>query len=216
MLLMVLFTVNETQYILAVTEFSEQLGLLNFACFYSAALVTYWIIMIESYLQKCPQKRFWEIFKRLDDFGQCKQSMKQLYVYKYVIHLTLFVVMLLVSAQDANTSAGAIMTYYVLLFMCNNRIFYFLFCLTLIKYELEQIKHYSLFYRSFDRETIVCNIRNKARKHYQRVFEMTECMNGFFGWSQCATVLLSFYTLLTYFNFVYQQMDRKYEGHGLN
>lgn len=213
-LLMYLFTVNETRYILALTEFTEKLGLLNFSFFYSAALVSYWIIMIESYTQQSAQKMFWEIFGQLDDTSCERNSLKQLYLFKYAIHLILFIFMLLVSSQDMNTSATAIMTYYVLLFMCNNWLFYFLFYLTLIRNELEQIRSYSLYYRSFDCKNVLCDIRIKSRNHYQRVFEMTECMNRFCGWSQYATILLSFYTLLTYINFVYQQIDRKFEGHG--
>lgn len=61
LLLMYLFTLNESKYILAVSEFAEKLGVLNFACFYSAARVTYWIIILESYVQKSVQKTFWKI-----------------------------------------------------------------------------------------------------------------------------------------------------------
>lgn len=123
--------------------------------------------------------------------------------------------MLTISVQDKNTLAGAIFTYYVLLFMCNNWIFYFLFYLKLIKFELEQIKNYSLLFRSWDCEEIDLDILTNIRNQYQRAYEMTECVNIFFGCSQFAMILLTFYTLLTYMNFVYQQMDRQFEGHGL-
>lgn len=209
------FTVNAAKYIVALTEFAERLVVLNFTFFYTMALLSYWTLMIESYAQKSVQKRFWEIFGQMNGSGHrfnqnC--SLKQLYLCKFLIHLILFIVMLLVSVQDKNTTATAVMTYYVLLFMCNNWLFYFLFYLILIKFELEQIRNYL---PTSNCEDVDLKNLKRAHNHYQHVYEMIDCVNRFFGWSQCVTILLSFYTILTYCNFIYQLIDRKFEGHGL-
>lgn len=212
-LLLYHFTLNGLKYILAISQFMERLGILNFTLFYGAALVSFWIVMIESYGQKSVQEAFWSLHVPLNDAG-LKNSMKRQYLCRFGIHLILFVTMLFVSAQDQNTTADAVMTYYVLLFMCNNRLFYFLLYLKLIKFELQQIYSDLITCRSFEYRDEF-QMRKKICTEYQRVCEMADCVNGFFGWSHFATILLSFYTLLTYLNFIYQVLDRQFDGHGL-
>lgn len=196
------FTLNGLKYILAISQFMERLGILNFTLFYGAALVSFWIVIVESYAQKPAQEAFWAHHGRLNDVGQ-RDSMKRQYLCKFGIHLILFVIMLFVSAQDQNTTDYAVMTYYVLLFMCNNRLFYFLLYLKIIEFELQRIYSDLLDCRRFEYRD-ECEIRKKACNEYQRVCKMADCMNDFFGWSHFATILLSFYTLLTYLNFIYQ------------
>lgn len=55
---------------------------------------------------------------------------------------------------------------------------------------------------------------HRTRCSFQHVHEMINYVNECFGLSHLMTVLLSFYTLLTYLNFIYQQIDRQFEGHG--
>lgn len=79
---------------------------------------------------------------------------------------------------------------------------------------MEQIRNYSFASNCEDLDLDLKNF-NRIRNHYQSVHEMIDYMNRLFGWSQCITILLSFYTILTYCNFIYQNVDRKFEGHGL-
>lgn len=212
--ILLIFTINGTKYILAITEFMETLGVLNFALFYFALLATYWCIIIESYAQKPVQKSFWELHGSLMDFG-LRDAMKRLYLCEFVVHVLLTAIMLFLSVHDQNTTAKAILIYYILLFMCNNRLFYFLLYLKLIKIELQQIALALTFgHNSSGRERFLM-ILNKSRRQYQRVHEMVACINGIFGWSQFTSILICFYTLLAYFNFTYQQFEQKFEDHGL-
>lgn len=208
---MCIFTVNGILYMFA--DFLDTLGILNFAFFYFALLATYWIIIIESHLQKSVQELFWQMHGQLTDFGQ-RNVMKRNYLFKYVLHIFMFITMLFVSSRDRNTTAIAVMTYYVLLFMCNNRLYYFLLYLKLIKFELEKIENTLVKNRQIDCHKKYLRILRNCRNHYHCIHEMISCMNMFFGWSQFATILISFYTLVTYFNFIYQQMEGKLDGHG--
>lgn len=211
-----IFTINGILYICAITNFLDTLGILNFAFFYIFLLINYWTIIIESYFSKRAQERFWQIHDLNDvskDFGQ-RNSMKRKYLYKYFLHIFLVIAIFFVSSRDKNTSESAIMTYYVLLFICNNRLYYFLFYLEVIKFELEQIKIALRKTFQIDCHDKYLRFLKIVRHDYQRIYELCSCMNTFFGWSQFTTILISFYTLLTYFNFIYQQIEGKLNGHG--
>lgn len=214
---MCIFTVNGILYVLAIANFLDTLGILNFAFFYVALLISHWIILIESHLKKFAQDRFWQIHGHLNDvsndFGQ-RNSMKRKYLFKYALHICMFIVMLFLSSRDKHTTASAVMTYYVLLFVCNNRLYYFLLYLELIKFELEQIKNALVKNQRTDCHDEYLRLLKLVQNDYQRVYELTSCMNMFFGWSQFTTIIISFYTLVTYFNFIYQQIEGKLNGHG--
>lgn len=152
-------------------------------------------------MQKSAQELFWQIHGQLNDFGQ-RISIKRNYLYKYVLHIIMFSAMLFLLSRDQNTTAIAVMTYYVLLFMCNNRLYYFLVYLKLIKFELDQIKNTLDRNHHLDCHDKYLKILKNIQNDYQRVHEMNSCMNKFFGWSEFVRILISFYTLLTYFNFI--------------
>lgn len=215
MILLYHFTLNEVTYIWALCDFMELLGVLNFAIFYGSLLITYWISIIESSVQKADQCRFWTIHSQSKD--DCSQwiSVKRIYLCEFGVHLVLFVIMLVISVQDKNTTADAIITYYILLFMCNNRLYYFLLYLKIIKFELEQIVIEVKTYHFIG----CCDQYGKKlrllRERYQRAYDMTYCVNGFFGWSNFVSILICFYTLLAYLNWIYQQLNHQFEGHGL-
>lgn len=213
-ILLLIFTVNGAHYVLAISKKFDILGKWNFVIFYFTILTTYWIVLIESHIQRPAHLSFWKIYGRLEDFGQ-RDSVKILYLLKYGLHVLIFVIMLIISTQDTMTNTGSILTYYILLFMCNNRLFYYLLYLKLIKFELEQIKHnIKCDCINFQEGFVV--ILKKTRNKHQRIYELTNCLNVFFGWSQFGVILISFYTFLTYLNFSYQQINGKFEGHGTN
>lgn len=207
------FTQNEITYILALCDFMELLGVLNFAIFYGTLLINYWISIIESCIQKADQCRFWTIHRQSNECSQWN-SVKRIFLCKFAVHLVLFVIMFLISTQDENTTADAIITYYILIFMCYNRLYYFLLYLKLIKFELQQIIIELTKYRFI----AYCDQYEKQLRHlrqrYERAYEMTHCINGFFGWSNFISILICFYTLLAYLNWIYQQFNHQFEGHG--
>lgn len=209
--LIFIFTMNGTHYILAISENFDILGKWNFVIFYFAILTTYWMVIIESYIQMPAHRSFWNVYGRLENVGQWKR----LYLFKYALHLFTFVIMLGISTQDTMTNTGSILIHYFLLFMCNNRLFYYLLHLKLIKFELEQIKR-TLNCHRFNYESKLLVILKNTRKKLQRIYELTNYLNTFFGCSQFGIILISFYTFLTYLNFIYQQIDGKFEGHGKN
>lgn len=211
MITLYIFTVNGTKYILAIAKFMKFLGVLNFALFYFALLSTYWIINIETHTQKSAQDIFWKLNGFLDDDFDSRNPMKRVYLCEFLLHAVLTIIMLSVSIQDSNTIAEAILIYYMLIFMCNNRLFYFLLYLKIIKIELQYIKN-AFGWPCSDRFLAALN---SSSVQYQRIYEMMECINRMFGWSQLATILICFYTLVTYLNFIYQQLDQQFEEHGL-
>lgn len=214
MALLYLFTMNAITYIWALSDFMERLGVLNFAIFYNAVLITYWIIVIESFMQKSSQMRFWKIHGQLNSLEQ-SNSMKLIFSIQFSIHLILFVIMLFVSAQDKNTTDYSIIIYYFLLFVCNNRLFYFLLYLKLIKLELQRISQTLESSHIYAKRSHYQNVLKYFCSKYQRIHELTTCINVFFGWSNFAAILICFYTLLAYLNWIYQLIDGQFIGHGL-
>lgn len=212
-LLLLQFTFNEVQYILVISKFLERLSVLNFTLYSGTLLITYWTIIVESFVQKNAQQAFWTIYGELDSE---RNAMKRCYLYKFAPHLLVSLITIIILIQDKNTNSDVIFTYYLLIFMCNNRLMYFLLYVKSIESELQCLvnalhNNYRIGMHSNDSQrtwNVICN-------QYQRVFILINYINVFFGWSHLATILSCFYTLLAYVNFFYQRFDRHFVGHGL-
>lgn len=102
--------------------------------------------------------------------------------------------------------------FFLLYMLCRNRVFYFLFYIELIKYELKIIEKESGDKSSSDRnETEIFSRRRFLwlREHYQTIYEIKEYVNSKFSWSNTATVMYSFNLVLTDVNWMYRVIRRR-------
>lgn len=208
------FTFNEVAYIFAISKFMDRLNTLNFALYSCALLIVYWVVIVESFVKRNAQHEFWTTHGKL--IGCTKRNaLKRNYLFKFAVHFVVNCATIFVSIQDKRTNSDVIVTYYMLIFMCNNRLVYFLLYVKLIEFELQCMVNTLHLYRICTHSKPLQQIWNDINKQYQRIFMLTSRINLVFGWSHLATMLICFYTLLAYVNFFYQESDRGIYEHGL-
>lgn len=185
-------------------------------------LLTYWVMIVESYLQRENQRKFWRIYEYIETFHKtCKRTFLRTYFLKLIEYLTVISIIQLYFTQHFTHYVK----HYSLFRICylfsqimyQYRVFYFLFYLELIKYELKMIEHelkdvvaLNQFRHSFARgkrrrnygcytsmERFGENTLKRISVYCQLVFELSKCINQIFGWSNFTTVLYSFHLPLT-------------------
>lgn len=188
-------------------------------------ILTYWVIVIESFTQRKNQAKFWHIYQCIRTDQPHHRAHQKAYLNAYLIRLMSFF-----TAMIPN---DLYLMYYFLNFVENYfffrftffffvtiyqiRIFYYLFHLELIKYELIAIKNALknvAFVRDFkiNSSPIVHHTNGRLRgsnrmkpiyKHYSLICELNDCVNQIFGWSHFVTILYCFGLPLTDANWAY-------------
>lgn len=185
-------------------------------------MLTYWVIIVESYVQRETQRKFWRIYRFIDTMKtSCTRKFLRIYYFKFVEYLVVVAIIQLYFTQHFTHYVK----HYSLFRICylfsqiiyQYRVFYYLFYLELIKFELKMIKNelkdmvsLSQFQHSFARCTrrrhkrcynsmrrSTENSLKRISSYCQLVFELTKCINQIFGWSNFTTVLYSFHLPLT-------------------
>lgn len=141
LVLLTYFTQSGVRFVLTVYQISKYIRDLNFfsfVFFYGAVISTYWMIIIESFSRKAAQEIFWNI---VGDFNESKEwrTFERTYIFKFGAHLIRFMISFLFATQHNNTIAR--LNYYVPVFICANRLFYYLLCINIIKFELQKISN---------------------------------------------------------------------------
>lgn len=127
------FTFNEVAFILAISKFMDRLNTLNFTLYSCTQLIVYWVVIVESFVKKNIQHEFWTMHGKL--IGCTKRNaLKRNYLFKFAVHSVVNCVTIFISINK-HTNSDVIVTYYVLIFVCNNRLVYFLLYLKLIEFD---------------------------------------------------------------------------------
>lgn len=187
---------------------------------YTAALYTYSMIIFDSLYHRQTHKQFWNILKRIDRDLYSQGNLKQ---QTYLIKFSLFLIknlICIVFRIGVQSYAGvSIDTPYVFLFIiCEIRMFYYLFCLDMIYFQLKIIEMECMnIEMSSHQHEIGCVQKTLRIKGYQTIFsfsyelqrmkwirdyvftvyEMTRYLNKIFGWSNVAAISFGFCFLLT-------------------
>lgn len=109
---------------------------------YLSALFTYWLIIFDSFYYRQAHHRFWKLFQRIDVHihDQTKLTLA-VYSLKFVeffaITCSLLLIILIIN-DFYNTEVGLV--YALLMKICQIRVFYFLFCLYVIQFQLQVIE----------------------------------------------------------------------------
>lgn len=180
------------------------------------------VIIIESFTQRKVQQQFWQIYQCIY-FDKPHQKP---YFGAFLIKLMTFFTAITPIAFYLVYNSLSVETvvyfwycfaYFFLFIVYQVRIFYYLFYLELIKYELIAIRNALkdvAFVSGFKRNSspIAHHTNERLResnqikavyKHYSQICELNDCINQIFGWSNFVTILYCFGLPLTDANWAY-------------
>lgn len=185
-------------------------------------ILVYGMVIVESYLQRKTQQKFWLIYKRIETLRDyCKSKFLCIYIFKVIEFVTAVTIMQTYFTQH--------FTHYVkhyslfrIVYLCSQivyqiRVFHYLFYLELIRFELKTIKNelknaveLSEFRNTFscriDRRSYGCytvlecfneKTLERINAYCQFVFQLRSCINQMFGWSNFFTIIYCFHLPLT-------------------
>lgn len=185
---------------------------------YYFTVATYCIAIIESYVQRKHQQRFWQVFDQINIFlenAQYKHVTLRRYLMKYFELLVFFAAFISYHcARELMCLPNAV--YCSLGMLCRNKVFHLLFYIELIKFELKILENEvkQIFKINDNKDCIIilnrnANIKELDRKrfvwlqeNYQILNELSEFINSQCGWSTLATVVYSFCLLLSDINWM--------------
>lgn len=121
----------------------QLIEVVNYVIYYSAALYTYWLIIMDSHLQKREHRYFWEIIQQIDRiyFPQNQFKLKYYSLKFFVCFTSSAVVVSIFIAAENMSDNEALFVFMFLIKMCEARAFYYMFCLEVLQFQLKTIKN---------------------------------------------------------------------------
>lgn len=190
---------------------------------YSAALYTYWIIILDSVVHRRAHRHFWTVLQRIDRCFSC-QPKRDIsgYTTKLIIYAlkTLCVIVIRLTVSSF-VGFSVDLAYMILYMICEARMFYYLFCLEVLYLQLqivedEIIMMMTTLKASTSRESqkqridviSVCysfelQRLRWIRGYFQCAHKMMDLLNQIFGWSHVAGITCCFYYILSESNWLY-------------
>lgn len=183
-------------------------------------MLTHWTIIIESYVQRDTQKQFWKIFRYIEQHHvKCKKSFLHTYKIKFIEFFSVVTIIQIIFTCYFTHYVGNYyffrFAYLVSQIVYQYRVFYYLFYLDLIAFELNIIKKELKMVASrthghyYPMESINSNLLKEVNADCQRVFELIKCLNQIFGWSNFTTVLYCFHLPLTDSNWAVWELHQR-------
>lgn len=209
----------------------DTLGTVNDVLKFTVLVGSYFLSIFELYAKRNIQKRFWILFRFIDQHlcNHERFSMAK-YLSKMIIYFAVAILCYLVYFQSAVWSANDKysnfwLSYIYAVLIYQNRLFYYMFFMETVSCELKLID------RELTEMLFYCNSLNSKRVHTKNMFldkfhrirfkwirdyyaiihQMNGTINSVFGWSNVAAILLSFHLLLTEINWFYWKLLNKYE-----
>lgn len=199
----VFFTYHELDYLPIFLNYHKYTEIFNEIFSYSAPLILYWLTIFDSILHQKTHKSFWDIFHRIDQqfYSQSYFTFKcykiKLYEF-FVVTLTASIIMLLSFSFDYS--------YNVLVFICEFRVFYYIFCLEIMHFQLKILQKCIHTYK----RNSLSEPFKWIRQYFFCNYKMVEHMNKLFGWSHVAAVLFCAHLILsdmTWFYMIYEECN---------
>lgn len=210
----------------------EGLDALNFVLYYVNRSLMYWLIIYEVHTYRMDLRKFWRLLIQINHHYSKQASFKPR-CFLLILIVTPFVdVLFTVFAILNEQTSRTVQKFMMLIFhiISFNRQFFYLLHMRMIEFQLQKIeielkninntvKNISKFHQSnlTDIQSNACNklMENRfkwIRNYYGIVYEMSLLVNSIFGWSQLSFVLLNCHCSVTFLNFFYRQMNRKFVG----
>lgn len=190
----------------------DTLGQINDAAKFSFQLSVYWFSIWEMYSKREMQKLFFDCFRRIDIHFNDHQSFQLCsYRLKFLAHQLLGGFVRLISLRRVigcgRITLGFWCSYVFILIFIQNRIFYFLFYLEFIKYQLNRILCFTKQMKELSKNQEFCAehaiVLKWIREYYQIIHDISMNMNDLFGWSNSSTIFCLFVLFSTDSNFFY-------------
>lgn len=174
------------------------LDVLNLLLYYIVSILSYLMIICDSYVNRVNQFEYWEKFSRIkEDF--CAQI--NLRKWSYLIALVVLNV-----GNCSYPGSDELMNLHSFCIIDNRMLFYVLHLkvissqLWTIKTELNLIQHFDGYRYKW------------IRGYYEIVHEMCNLVNSVFGFSNLAILMMIFHTALTFLNSLYLLIQKNFHG----
>lgn len=174
------------------------LDALNLLLFYIVSILSYLMIICDSYVNRVSQFEYWEKFSRIkEDF--CAQI--NLTKWSYLIALVVLHV--------GNFSYPASDKFMYLHFFCiiDNRMLFYVLHLKVISSQLCRMETELKLIQHFDGYGF-----KWIRGYYEIIHEMCNLVNSVFGLSNLAILMMIFHTALTFLNCLYLLIQKNFHG----
>lgn len=183
--------------------------------------VTYWSILIDSYFHRDRQRQFWKLLDRIHSNNPHKISF-QMYLLKFIKHFVanVFIEVLLISHfySESTMFLAFITVRVIFLELYQSRLFHYLLYLEIIKSKIQILEKDVENLWKMNQISYFCKGRKlkfpigmgffdkirQIREQYQLIFDVVNCVNGIFGWSNVFTILLAFHNAFTSMNWAFQ------------
>lgn len=184
---------------------------------YLSVLFTYWLIIYDSFVNRHVNRKFWMNLKWIDAHVHSQSSLNfRSFIVQFMEFFPIKMCMVVVVIVCNIDSFKIDFMYNFLFKIVHMRSFYYLFCLEILTFQLEQIETELQSVSSVINipKLHALNIRESIytfelkrlkwiRDYVRCAHEMTADLNRIFGWSHVATILSSFYLLLSQLNWSY-------------
>lgn len=189
---------------------------------YSTALYTYWLILMDSIVEQKSHHQFWTILQQIHvEFNNQQNFHCRRYLLKFVEFLSVVMAISIWKiATNPLVEFDVEIAYAILFEICLIRMFYYLFCLEIVQFQLNAIRHEMnsiktlsdrsnhrkrKFSHSFDASEHLHATKQLKwiRNYVECVYKMTQYLNEIFGYSHVAAILFFLYFVLTELNWIY-------------
>lgn len=210
-------------------EYIQIIGLLetiNELVQYCIGLLTYWLIILDSFAHSRKHERFWRIVQTIDELFRKQNAVHARYLNKFIgFFLVTIASHTIIYYQAVLPQTISVFVFVALITIGQLRVFYYIFCLEIVNCQLKMIENEIKIMRKtvpiiegYDQHldntqgNSFCEFKLKRFKwingYYHCVVQMTELLNDIFGWSQVASILFFFHSLQTNLNMLYTNIIR--------
>lgn len=184
----------------------ERLDALNFLLYYITSAITYTLIVCESFVNRSVENAFWCIFSHINE-ELCNQknveNQKNVIISAAFCVIDVIIAVLSVTGEHT-TSSAYLIRHHIFLIICNNHILFYQLHLNIIELQLRKLEMGVK--RMPSPQTF-----KWIRKYYELIYGMCDHINTTFGWAHLASIVLNFHSILTFVNFIYRQIHRKFD-----
>lgn len=193
---------------------------------YSSGMFTYWVMIVESYAQRKTQRKFWELYERMNPkkrkwlLRSYAIKLIELFVVLTPIQIYFMYYFMFLTVNDFFFRIALIFC----VVMYQYRVFYYLLYLEFIKRELENIRNdlemiiMKTNINSFGSQDLVTENLKNITQYYNQVYQLSNFINQMFGWSNFTTILYCFHLPLTEINWGFSMLNERTRifGVGIN
>lgn len=177
---------------------------------YFVTLCTYLFIVMDSFCQRQKHRKFWKSIQQIDEHLTHEKTVKlKCYIFKCITFFG-FACLYIVIAPFVRDDKfdESIFVYYLIIKLCQTRIFYYVFCVEVFIFQFEIISDGLKLINSSSNDIVYAQQLSSVRWHYEQIFELSTLLNDVFGWSQVSLVSFCFYFFLAELNWICVHFDQ--------